>query len=135
MVAESWLLYDCRAPIPLSYHPEFHYEKVDGRTLPWLSKDLSFHCRLYLLTVWSWANEQVSDYLPQNQRTSSRSNAMIEYYSHSKIMIHLFFKRFYLFVHERHRERGRDTGKGRSRLHAGSPMWGSIPGLQDPTLG
>ena len=30
------------------------------------------------------------------------------------------------------RERGRDTGRGRSRLHAGSPTWDSIPGLQDP---
>ena len=36
---------------------------------------------------------------------------------------------------ERERERGRDTGRGRSRLHAGSPMWDSIPGLQDPVLG
>ena len=27
--------------------------------------------------------------------------------------------------------RGRDTGRGRSRLHAGSPTWDSIPGLQD----
>ena len=26
------------------------------------------------------------------------------------------------------RERGRDTGGGRSRLYAGSPMWDSIPG-------
>ena len=32
---------------------------------------------------------------------------------------------------QRERERGRDTGRGRSRLHAGSPMWDSIPGLQD----
>ena len=29
-----------------------------------------------------------------------------------------FFKNIFLFTHERHRERGRDT----SRLHAGSPM-------------
>ena len=33
------------------------------------------------------------------------------------------------------RERGRDTGRGRSRLHAGSPMWDSIPGFQDHPLG
>ena len=50
----------------------------------------------------------------------------------------LFFKR--LFIHERHRERerererGRDTGRERSRLHAGSPMWDSIPGLQNRAL-
>ena len=25
------------------------------------------------------------------------------------------------------RERGRDTGRGRSRLHAGSPTWGLDP--------
>ena len=33
------------------------------------------------------------------------------------------FLRFYLFIHERHTERGRDIGRGRSRLHEGSPMW------------
>ena len=33
------------------------------------------------------------------------------------------------------RERSRDTGRGRSRLHAGSLMWDSIPGLQDQALG
>ena len=32
-------------------------------------------------------------------------------------------------------ERGRDTGRGRSRLHVGSLMWDSIPGLQDCALG
>ena len=43
----------------------------------------------------------------------------------------LFFLRFYLFIHERYRdrERGRDTGRGRNRLHAGSLTWDSIPGL------
>ena len=39
----------------------------------------------------------------------------------------------YLFMRER--ERGRDTDRGRSRLHAGSPMWDSIPGPQDHTPG
>ena len=34
---------------------------------------------------------------------------------------------------ERERERGRDTGRGRSSLHAG--MWDWIPGLQDHALG
>ena len=46
----------------------------------------------------------------------------------------LFFLKI-LFIHERHRERGRDTGRERSRLHAGSPMWDSIPGLQNHALG
>ena len=54
-----------------------------------------------------------------------------------------FFLSFYLFTHERHtererereREKGRDTGRGTNRLHAGSPMWDSILGLQDHTPG
>ena len=28
-----------------------------------------------------------------------------------------------MIVTQRERERGRDTGRGRSRLHAGCPMW------------
>ena len=36
---------------------------------------------------------------------------------------------------DRERERGRDTGGGRSRLHAGSPTWDLIPELQDHALG
>ena len=35
---------------------------------------------------------------------------------------------------EAERERGRDTGRGRSRLHVGSPTRDSIPGLQDHAL-
>ena len=42
-----------------------------------------------------------------------------------------FLKIFYLFMIER----GRDTGRRRDRLHAGSPTQDSIPGLQDPALG
>ena len=38
-------------------------------------------------------------------------------------------------MRDTHRERGRDTSKGRSRLHAGSPTWDSIPSLQDHALG
>ena len=32
------------------------------------------------------------------------------------------------------RDRGRDTGRRRGRLPAGSPMWDSIPGPWDPNL-
>ena len=31
-------------------------------------------------------------------------------------------------------ERGRDGGRGRSRLHAGSPMWDWIPGPRGRAL-
>ena len=53
----------------------------------------------------------------------------------------LFFLRFYLFIHEKQRERGRDTGRGKKQapcrepnvghvgLHPGSP--GSGPGLKE----
>ena len=47
--------------------------------------------------------------------------------------VHYFFKNIY-FIHERHRERGWDTGRGRSRLPAGNPMWDSIPGPWDHSL-
>ena len=33
------------------------------------------------------------------------------------------------------RERGRDTGRGRSRLYAGSLMQDAIPAVQDQALG
>ena len=45
------------------------------------------------------------------------------------------FLRFYLFIHERHRKKARDTGRRRrSRLHARSPMRDSIPEIRDHTL-
>ena len=50
------------------------------------------------------------------------------------LLTRLFFLRFYLFIHERHKERGRNIGRGRSRLPAGSPKCHSIPGLWDHIL-
>ena len=44
------------------------------------------------------------------------------------IRLGFFFK--ILFIHERHR----DTGRGRSWLHAGNLMWNSIPGPWDHDL-
>ena len=40
-------------------------------------------------------------------------------------------KRFYLFIHERHTENGRDIGRGRNRFPAGSLMqdWIQDPGI------
>ena len=40
-------------------------------------------------------------------------------------------KRFYLFIHERYRKKGRDIGRRRTRLPVGSLTWDSIPGPQD----
>ena len=46
---------------------------------------------------------------------------------------YFLFLRFYLFIHERQREREAETqAEGEAgRLHAGSPMWDSIPGPGD----
>ena len=52
-----------------------------------------------------------------------------------KNVIGFFFLRFYSLMRDRERERGIDTGRGRSRLHAGSLTWDWIPGLQDHALG
>ena len=54
-------------------------------------------------------------------------------YQLKRLLLLLFFKDFtYLFM--RDTERGRDTGRGRSRLHAGSPTQDSIPGPGDHHL-
>ena len=39
-----------------------------------------------------------------------------------------FFLRFYLFIHEKHAERGRDVGRKRGRFTSGSLMQDLIPG-------
>ena len=52
---------------------------------------------------------------------------------HLQILVFIFFKIFiYPFI--RDTERGRNTGRGRSRLYAGSPMQDLIPGLQGHAL-
>ena len=44
------------------------------------------------------------------------------------------FKKYFIYLFMRDTE-CTDTGRGRSRLHAGSLTWDSIPGLQDHALG
>ena len=51
------------------------------------------------------------------------------------VILIFFLKDFInLFMRDTERERGRDTGRGRSRLPAGSPTQDSILGLQDHAL-
>ena len=54
----------------------------------------------------------------------------------SWIICNLFYLKYFFLkiIHEKHTERGRDRGKGRSRLPAGSPMWDSIPRSWDHDL-
>ena len=49
---------------------------------------------------------------------------------HETLMFFVLFLRFRLFIHERHRERGRNKGRGISRLPAVSLMQDLIPGSQ-----
>ena len=49
-------------------------------------------------------------------------------------VLYISFKKDFIYLFVRDAERGRDTGRGRSRLHAGSPTWDLIPGLQDHAL-
>ena len=50
-------------------------------------------------------------------------------------MVCLFLLIIHLFIYERHTERETETGRGRSRLHAGSLTQDSIPGPQDHISG
>ena len=59
--------------------------------------------------------------------TFSREGAHHCHHSTKFFCFVLFIK--ILFIHERHTERGRDLGRGRSRLPIGSLMWDSIPGI------
>ena len=65
-------------------------------------------------------------------QSDSVVNCLVPRLNNSSEVLFLILKK-YLFIHKRHteRNRGRDTGRGRSRLHAGILMWNSIPGLQD----
>ena len=93
-------------------------------------------------------DSSMSEERPQDSRKYLGRERMIHFKSQHKeglweqcntmvtmvVKIRDFFLRFYLFIHVRHTERGRDIGRGRSRLHAGSSMQDSIPGLQDHDL-
>ena len=52
--------------------------------------------------------------------------------------LHFYYFLFYflkiLFIHKRHRERGRDTDRERSMLPVGSLIWDLIPGPWDHDL-
>ena len=47
-----------------------------------------------------------------------------------RLFLYTFFFKDFIYLFMREKERGRDTGRGRSRPPAGSPMWDSIPGWE-----
>ena len=55
--------------------------------------------------LWSWSDSQES-----------------HIYNNKKDKTDIIFLKKILFIHERHTERGRDIGRGRSRLSVGSLM-------------
>ena len=54
----------------------------------------------------------------------------IRYY----IDLSFFFKILFIYSWKTHREKGRDTGRGRSKFHSQSPLWDPIPGPRDHAL-
>ena len=76
-------------------------------------------------------------HIPEFSKVPTCSNLNfldVLYHESSSVFLSFFKKRFYLFIHDRHIERGRDIGRERSRLPAWSLMWDSIPGLWDHNL-
>ena len=67
---------------------------------------------------------------PRTPGSCSEPKAGAQPLSHPGVPL-TYLLTYLLFIHERHRERGRDIGRGRSRLHAGRPMQDSIPGPRD----
>ena len=78
---------------------------------------------------WKGVNKPVLD-----NKVERNEERMILQKPGEEIQSYFFLKRFYLFTHERHRERGRDIGRGRSRFSARSLMRDLIPRPRDHTL-
>ena len=72
-----------------------------------------------------WANQEINEEISKDMETNENENTIVQ-----NLFFNVFFN-IYLFIYDRERDRG----GGRSRLHAGSPMRDSIPGLQDRALG
>ena len=69
-------------------------------------------------------------------KAQERDRAGPESHDHSHWLFFFFlFKGFIDLFIETHRVRERERGRERSRLHAESPTWDSIQGLQDHALG
>ena len=87
-----------------------------------------FFCSLSI-SGFSKYSKNAMDYL--NKMEIIKINKLLRIHSLSK---NFFLKILFIYSWKTQRERGRDTGRGRSRLQAGSLMWDLIPGLQDHTL-
>ena len=113
---------DCfKVAITSFYLEMFPFVSLNVRPLPMLW----YHC----FTVRNLKNVTPGDYqwLPNTITLLLGFIICLGGFVNRFLFVRFSFLRFYLYIYERHRERGRDTGGGRSRLHAGSPMRDSIP--------
>ena len=102
-------------------------------TIRWVLKYFTFHLLCPPQTYLMWG----SGMIPSGNFTHLISQWDTEL---AVYIIILFLFKILFIIHDRHterrdRERGRDTGRGSSRLLAGSLMWDLILGLQDHILG
>ena len=105
--------------LTLSPPPPCHFILATSGLVLFLEHSRLFPPQVFLLTIPSGYNAS-----PQSQHPSS---------------FHLYHCSFFffkiLFIYSQEKQRERERGRGRSRLHAGSLMWDSIPGLQDHAVG
>ena len=92
---------------------------------------------LFLFPFYTWGNwlKEVK-WLDEGHKVYFLPNSGLVSFSFSFFKKILFIYSWDTHTHTHtHTHRGRDTGRERSRLHAGSPMWDLILGLQDHTPG
>ena len=73
-------------------------------------------------------------------RLGLRESVLLDFALQSLISWYFFFLKIYLFIHSERAKREAETQADMQTqvdtgFHAGSPMWDSIPGLQDHTPG
>ena len=109
-------------------HHTFTHSKLKtsqfNSQISFLPQQITNHLRSESFSVWFPTFHPYYQYL---------SSEPLHIFVTPRVWILFFFLKI-LFIHERHTERGRDTGRGKIRLPVWSQMWDSIPGPQDCDL-
>ena len=96
---------------------------------------ISMSCTCHSWLTWVEISIMTNKSLkPDSVSTQSRSLSTNLFREMTRWSGNFVFLGFYLFIHERHTERGRDICKGRSRFPRGSLMQDLIPGPGDHVL-
>ena len=123
--------------VPQYHLPPLQFEAL-GVEIPYVNLYLLF-CRNWFVTLSVLLQEELL-FKERSSWCVSRGGEFRVFLHHhvgleflNSIFIYflLFLKISYLFIDERHRERGRDIGRGRRRLLEGSLMGDSILGPRD----